>query len=279
MQRAFLERVDALRGERERLRHALDDDGGGRSWHGSQASGCPGKPHDFNDFRASIVNARPDPRRRHLDSHRDRHRIRRPDRLRVRHPFRRARLHRDRPRERHARALLRRRGVDPPDVRGARRAAARTSSSTRRSTSATPTASSGIFAKHAGSIELIVHTAAQPSHDWAAKEPQTDFTVNANGTLNLLEAARKHALDAPFVFCSTNKVYGDTPNRLPLEEHEERLELPARPRVLRRHPDLDVDRQLDALAVRRLQGRRRPARAGVRALLRHADRVRSAAAA
>jgi len=83
-----------------------------------------------------------------------------------------------------------------------------------------------IFAKHAGQIELIVHTAAQPSHDWAAKEPQTDFGVNANGTLNLLEAARKHAIDAPFIFCSTNKVYGDTPNRLPLEEHEERLEIP-----------------------------------------------------
>ena len=83
-----------------------------------------------------------------------------------------------------------------------------------------------MFAEHAGPIELIVHTAAQPSHDWAAKEPQTDFTVNANGTLNLLEAARKHAPDAPFVFCSTNKVYGDTPNRLPLEEHELRLELP-----------------------------------------------------
>ena len=83
-----------------------------------------------------------------------------------------------------------------------------------------------IFAKHAGQIELIVHTAAQPSHDWAAKEPQTDFGVNANGTLNLLEAARKHAIDAPFIFCSTNKVYGDTPNHLPLEEHEERLDLP-----------------------------------------------------
>ena len=129
-----------------------------------------------------------------------------------------------------------------------------------------------IFAKHAGQIELIVHTAAQPSHDWAAKEPQTDFGVNANGTLNLLEAARKHAIDAPFIFCSTNKVYGDTPNRLPLEEHEERLELPRGPRVLRRHPHVDVDRRLDALAVRRLQGRRRPAGAGVRALLRHADR-------
>jgi CDP-paratose 2-epimerase len=83
-----------------------------------------------------------------------------------------------------------------------------------------------IFAENAGSIEVIVHTAAQPSHDWAAQDPQTDFGVNANGTLNLLEATRRHAPDAPFVFCSTNKVYGDTPNSLPLEEHAERLELP-----------------------------------------------------
>jgi CDP-paratose 2-epimerase len=84
-----------------------------------------------------------------------------------------------------------------------------------------------IFAKHAGEIEVVIHTAAQPSHDWAAQDPQTDFGVNANGTLNLLEAARAHALTAPFIFCSTNKVYGDTPNALPLEEHELRLELPA----------------------------------------------------
>jgi len=83
-----------------------------------------------------------------------------------------------------------------------------------------------IFTEHAGQIELVVHTAAQPSHDWAASEPQTDFGVNANGTLNLLEAARAHCPDAPFVFCSTNKVYGDTPNRLPLEDLEKRLELP-----------------------------------------------------
>jgi len=83
-----------------------------------------------------------------------------------------------------------------------------------------------IFAAHAGKIELVIHTAAQPSHDWAASEPQTDFGVNANGTLNLLEAARAHCPDAPFIFCSTNKVYGDTPNRLPLEELEKRLELP-----------------------------------------------------
>ena len=83
-----------------------------------------------------------------------------------------------------------------------------------------------IFREHAGSIELVIHTAAQPSHDWAASEPQTDFGVNANGTLNLLEAARAHAIDAPFIFTSTNKVYGDTPNRLPLQSLEKRLELP-----------------------------------------------------
>jgi CDP-paratose 2-epimerase len=83
-----------------------------------------------------------------------------------------------------------------------------------------------IFREHAGQIELVVHTAAQPSHDWAASEPQTDFGVNANGTLNMLEAARVHSPDAPFVHCSTNKVYGDTPNRLPLQSLEKRLELP-----------------------------------------------------
>lgn len=83
-----------------------------------------------------------------------------------------------------------------------------------------------IFRKHAGRIEVVIHAAAQPSHDWAAGDPQTDFGVNANGTLNLLEAARAHCPEAPFIFCSTNKVYGDTPNRLPLEELEKRLELP-----------------------------------------------------
>jgi CDP-paratose 2-epimerase len=78
----------------------------------------------------------------------------------------------------------------------------------------------------AGKIELIVHAAAQPSHDWAASDPQTDFTVNANGTLNLLEATRRHCPDATFIFCSTNKVYGDLPNQLPLVELDKRLELP-----------------------------------------------------
>jgi CDP-paratose 2-epimerase len=83
-----------------------------------------------------------------------------------------------------------------------------------------------VWARHARELELIIHAAAQPSHDWAARDPQTDFAVNANGTLNLLEATRRHAPDATFVFVSTNKVYGDAPNRLPLEELESRLELP-----------------------------------------------------
>ncbi|MDC3209404.1 NAD-dependent epimerase/dehydratase family protein [Chitinophagales bacterium] len=79
-----------------------------------------------------------------------------------------------------------------------------------------------IFSKYGSEIKLIVHTAAQPSHDWAAREPITDFTVNANGTLNLLEMTRKHCPKATFIFTSTNKVYGDTPNYLPLIELEKR---------------------------------------------------------
>ena len=75
-------------------------------------------------------------------------------------------------------------------------------------------------------LELVIHAAAQPSHDWAARDPMTDFTINAQGTLVALEAVRKHAPGATFVFLSTNKVYGDTPNRLPLVELETRWELP-----------------------------------------------------
>jgi CDP-paratose 2-epimerase len=79
--------------------------------------------------------------------------------------------------------------------------------------------------KLGASLALVVHTAAQPSHDWAAREPHTDFGVNAVGTLNLLEACRQHAPEAVFIFTSTNKVYGDTPNRLPLVETDTRWEL------------------------------------------------------
>lgn len=74
-------------------------------------------------------------------------------------------------------------------------------------------------------ISLLVHCAAQPSHDWAAREPVTDFMVNAYGTMVLLEATRRYAPEAVFIFVSTNKVYGDTPNTLPLVELETRWEL------------------------------------------------------
>jgi CDP-paratose 2-epimerase len=82
-----------------------------------------------------------------------------------------------------------------------------------------------LFSTRKDAISLVVHTAAQPSHDWAAREPATDFTVNANGTLTMLEATRRFAPDATFIFTSTNKVYGDTPNFLPLVEKETRWEL------------------------------------------------------
>lgn len=82
-----------------------------------------------------------------------------------------------------------------------------------------------IFSRYGSNIALVIHTAAQPSHDWAAREPLTDFTVNANGTLVLLEATRKHSPEAVFIFTSTNKVYGDRPNTLPLVELETRWEI------------------------------------------------------
>jgi CDP-paratose 2-epimerase len=82
-----------------------------------------------------------------------------------------------------------------------------------------------VFQTYSKDIDLIIHTAAQPSHDWAAYEPYTDFTVNALGTLVLLENTRQNCPDAVFIFCSTNKVYGDHPNFLPLVEQELRWEI------------------------------------------------------
>jgi len=82
-----------------------------------------------------------------------------------------------------------------------------------------------LFKEYNSDIKLVLHTAAQPSHDWAAKEPFTDFSVNANGTLNLLEMCRLYSPTAVFIFTSTNKVYGDTPNYLPLKELESRWEI------------------------------------------------------
>src|SRR4051794_15402993 len=80
--------------------------------------------------------------------------------------------------------------------------------------------------ENAGGLALLIHAAAQPSHDWAASDPHTDFSVNANGTLNLLQAVREHKPDATFIHMSTNKVYGDLPNQLPLLETDTRYELP-----------------------------------------------------
>lgn len=82
-----------------------------------------------------------------------------------------------------------------------------------------------VFSEFGTSIALVIHTAAQPSHDWAANEPRVDFGVNAVGTLNLLESCRLHSPEAVFIFTSTNKVYGDRPNSLPLVELESRWEL------------------------------------------------------
>ena len=82
-----------------------------------------------------------------------------------------------------------------------------------------------LFSRYGKAIQIVVHTAAQPSHDWAARAPLVDFGVNALGTLHLLEAAREHCPEAVFIFTSTNKVYGDCPNRLPLEERDKRWEI------------------------------------------------------
>lgn len=82
-----------------------------------------------------------------------------------------------------------------------------------------------LFETYGADVRLVIHTAAQPSHDWAARDPLTDFSVNANGTLHLLQATRDHCPEAPFIFTSTNKVYGDAPNQLPLEEHAKRWEI------------------------------------------------------
>ncbi len=82
-----------------------------------------------------------------------------------------------------------------------------------------------IFREYSSDIKLVVHTAAQPSHDWATLEPLTDFAINANGTLNVLEITRLLCPDAVFIFTSTNKVYGDKPEHLPLVELETRWEI------------------------------------------------------
>ena len=130
-----------------------------------------------------------------------------------------------------------------------------------------------LFGDLGSAVKLIVHTAAQPSHDWAARAPHVDFHVNAVGTLNLLEATRKHAPEAVFIFTSTNKVYGDLPNRLPLVEQELRFEIdPDHPYAAGIREDMSID-QSHAQRVRGVQGRCRRAGAGVRPVLWPAHRL------
>jgi CDP-paratose 2-epimerase len=105
-----------------------------------------------------------------------------------------------------------------------------------------------VFRRYKSDISLVIQAAAQPSHDWAAREPFTDSTVNANGTLNLLEAARRHAPSAVFIFMSTNKVYGDSPNRLPLVEQEYRWEIDDQHPYSRGIPEaMSIDQSLHSL--------------------------------
>ena len=82
-----------------------------------------------------------------------------------------------------------------------------------------------IFLKYKKNIKVIIHAAAQPSHDWAKNQPFIDFDINARGTLNLLELTKQYCPKAPFIFMSTNKVYGDNPNFLPLVEKKTRWEI------------------------------------------------------
>jgi CDP-paratose 2-epimerase len=106
----------------------------------------------------------------------------------------------------------------------------------------------GIFEGYGRDIALVIHAAAQPSHDWAATNPTMDFTVNANGTLVILEATRRYSPDAVFIFTSTNKVYGDLPNTLPLVELEKRWEIdPSHPYEKGIPEEMSIDSTLHSL--------------------------------
>jgi CDP-paratose 2-epimerase len=106
----------------------------------------------------------------------------------------------------------------------------------------------GLFQRFGDEIVLVIHAAAQPSHDWAAREPFTDFDINAVGTLNVLEATRRFCPDAVSIFTSTNKVYGDRPNHLPLRELETRYEIdPAHPYADGIKEDMPIDECLHSL--------------------------------
>jgi CDP-paratose 2-epimerase len=99
-----------------------------------------------------------------------------------------------------------------------------------------------IFRRYARDIAVVIHTAAQPSHDWAVRDPYTDFEVNAVGTLNVLQHVREYCVEAPVIHCSTNKVYGDRPNSLPLVELDSRWEIePGHPYAGGIREDMSID--------------------------------------
>jgi CDP-paratose 2-epimerase len=106
-----------------------------------------------------------------------------------------------------------------------------------------------IFERYGKDVSLIIHTAAQPSHDWAASNPNVDFTVNANGTSVMLEGARNYCPEAVFIFTSTNKVYGDTPNTLPLVEKDTRWDVaPTHPYASKGIPEsMSIDQTMHSL--------------------------------
>jgi CDP-paratose 2-epimerase len=105
-----------------------------------------------------------------------------------------------------------------------------------------------IFKKYGTDLAVVIHAAAQPSHDWAAKEPYTDFDVNAAGTLNVLECTRQHSPEAAFIHCSTNKVYGDLPNSLPLRELATRYEIePGHPYEQGITEDMSIDASMHSI--------------------------------
>ena len=139
--------------------------------------------------------------------------------------------------------LLRRGRLDRVEPAAADQRTGRVVHPLRASTSVTATGSRRSSAKYGRDIAVVIHTAAQPSHDWAAQEPYTDFDVNAVGTLNVLENARLHCPEAPFIHCSTNKVYGDRPNSLPLDGAGDAVRDRARPPVRGRHRRGHVDRR------------------------------------
>lgn len=105
-----------------------------------------------------------------------------------------------------------------------------------------------LLARYGSDVELVVHAAAQPSHDWAATDPLVDFDINAVGTANLLEATRLASPEAVFIFTSTNKVYGDRPNALPLVELDTRWEIePGHPYQDGIREDMPIDACLHSI--------------------------------